>query len=298
MKTERNIFIAFILNLGFAIFEFIGGTVTGSVSIVSDAIHDLGDALSIGISFFLEKKSRKQADEVYTYGYARYSILGGFITTVVLLLGSLAMIYNAIGRIISPVKINYNGMIIFAIVGVCVNSCAIFFTREGDSLNQKAVNLHMLEDALGWIIVLIGAVVMRFTDFALIDPMMSIGLSVFILVHAIGNLKEIANLFLEKTPSNISISELKEHIGRIDGVLDVHHIHVWSIDGQNHSATLHIVAENNIHEMKEKVRDELYEHGIVYVTIETETEAEHHHEKKYPVMQHSHAGHCHHHHHH
>lgn len=298
MKTERNIFIAFILNLGFAIFEFIGGTVTGSVSIVSDAIHDLGDALSIGISFFLEKKSKKQADEVYTYGYARYSVLGGFITTVVLLVGSLTMIYNAIGRIISPVEINYNGMILFAIVGVCVNSCAIFFTREGDSLNQKAVNLHMLEDALGWIIVLIGAVVMRFTDFALIDPLMSIGVSVFILIHAIGNLKEVANLFLEKTPSNISISELKEHISRIDGVSDVHHIHVWSIDGQNHSATLHIVTEGNSHEIKEKVRDELYEHGIVYVTIETETEAEHCHEKQYQVNPRSHVGHCHHHHHH
>ena len=298
MKTERNIFIAFILNLGFAIFEFIGGTVTGSVSIVSDAIHDLGDALSIGISFFLEKKSKKQADEVYTYGYARYSVLGGFITTVVLLVGSLTMIYNAIGRIISPVEINYNGMILFAIVGVCVNSCAIFFTREGDSLNQKAVNLHMLEDALGWIIVLIGAVVMRFTDFALIDPLMSIGLSVFILVHAIGNLKEVANLFLEKTPHNINISELKEHISRIDGVSDVHHIHVWSIDGQNHSATLHIVTEGNSHKIKEKVRDELYEHGIVYVTIETETEAEHCHEKQYQVNPRSHVGHCHHHHHH
>ena len=140
LKTEKNILIAFILNLLFSIFEFIGGIITGSVAIVSDAVHDLGDAISIGISYFLEKKSKKQPDEKYTFGYARYSVIGGFITTLILLIGSCVMIYNAVGKLIVPVKINYNGMIVFALVGVCVNLCAAFFTREGDSLNQKAVN--------------------------------------------------------------------------------------------------------------------------------------------------------------
>ena len=180
MKTERNILIAFILNLSFSIFEFVGGVFTGSVAITSDAVHDIGDAASIGISYFLEKRSKKQPDEKYTYGYARYSIIGGFITTLILLIGSAFVIYNAIIRIINPVEINYNGMIVFAVVGVIVNFSAAFFTREGDSLNQKAVNLHMLEDVLGWIVVLVGAVVMRFTDFSLIDPIMSVGVSLFI----------------------------------------------------------------------------------------------------------------------
>ena len=163
MKTEKNILIAFILNFAFSIFEFLGGIFTGSVAIISDAVHDIGDAASIGISFFLEKKSNQQPNEAYTYGYARYSVLGGIITTVILLLGSVIVISNAISRIISPTEINYNGMIIFAIVGVCVNLCAALFTREGGSLNQRAVNLHMLEDVLGWIVVLIGAIVMHFT---------------------------------------------------------------------------------------------------------------------------------------
>lgn len=179
MKTERNILIAFILNLAFSIFEFVGGIITGSVAIMSDAVHDIGDAASIGVSYFLEKKGEK------------YSIIGALITTITLLLGSIVTICNAIGRLIDPAKINYDGMILFAIVGVCVNLCAAFVTREGDSLNQKAVNLHMLEDVLGWIVVLVGAVVMRFTDFALLDPLMSIGVSAFILINAIRNLIEI-----------------------------------------------------------------------------------------------------------
>ena len=194
MKTERNILIAFILNLAFSIFEFIGGAVVGSVAIISDAVHDIGDAASIGISYFLERKSKKQPDKTHTYGYMRYSVIGGVITTVILLLGSAAVIYNAILRIMSPVEINYDGMIIFAIVGAAVNLLAAFFTREGDSINQKAVNLHMLEDVLGWVLVLVGAVVMRFTDISIIDPLMSIGVAVFILINAVKNLKEVVSV--------------------------------------------------------------------------------------------------------
>ena len=180
MKTERNILIAFLLNLAFSIFEFFGGFFTGSVAIISDAVHDIGDAASIGASYFLEKKSKKQPDEHFTYGYARYSVIGSVITTLILLVGSLLVIYNAVLRIIHPTPINYGGMILFAIIGAAVNLLAALFTREGDSLNQKAVNLHMLEDVLGWLVVLVGAVIMRFTDIAIIDPLMSIGVAVFI----------------------------------------------------------------------------------------------------------------------
>ncbi len=295
MKTQRNIFIAFILNLAFAVFELVGGVLTGSVAIVSDAVHDAGDALSIGISFFLEKKSRKRPDGKYTYGYGRYSVLGGFITTLILMMGSAVMIYNAIGRILVPTEINYNGMIVFAIVGVCVNFIAALFTREGDSLNQKAVNLHMLEDVFGWVVVLIGAIVMRFTDFALLDPILSICVSAFILYHAVRNLVTITVLFLEKTPQNVNVEEIKGHLCEIDGVLDIHHIHIWSVDGVHHSATMHIVTDADPHEIKESVRKELAEHGIVHSTLELESPTEHCHDMHCHI---EHTTHSHHHHHH
>ena len=298
MKTEKNIFIAFILNLLFAVFEFFGGLYTGSVAIISDSIHDIGDATSIGISYFLEKKSKKQPDEKYTYGYMRYSVIGGVITTLILLLGSMMVIYNAISRLITPATINYDSMIIFAIVGVTVNFCAAFFTRRGDSINQKAVNLHMLEDVLGWIVVLVGAVVMKFTNFAFIDPLMSIGVAVFILLNAINNLKEVVDLFLEKTPHNVKIGDIREHLCEIAGVVDIHHIHVWSIDGNHNYATMHVVANGDHHKIKDAIREELREHDISHVTLELEAEGEHCHEMECHVEHCEHPGHHHHHHHH
>ena len=242
-KTERNILIAFILNITFSIFEFVGGIFTNSAAILSDSIHDLGDAASIGISYFMEKKSKKQADNKYTYGYVRYSVLGGVITTSILLVGSVLVILNAVDRIINPVEVNYQGMIIFGVVGVVLNTIAALVTRKGDSINQKAVNLHMLEDVLGWVVVLVGAIVMNFTDIKIIDPCMSIGVAVLILVTSLRNLKLVVDIFLAKTPADIDIDELKKHLTAIDGVEDIHHIHVWSIDGYNNYATMHIVSK-------------------------------------------------------
>lgn len=298
MKTEKNILVAFILNLAFSIFEFVGGIFTGSVAILSDAIHDIGDAASIGISYFLERKSKKAPDKAYTYGYARYSVIGSVITTLILLIGSVAVVYNAILRLLAPSEIDYNGMILFAVVGVCVNFGAAFLTREGDSLNQKAVNLHMLEDTLGWAVVLIGAVVMRFTDLKIIDPIMSIGVAIFIFANAIRNLLEACNVFLEKTPRGVNLAEIQAHVCEIAGVIGVHHVHVWSMDGHNHCATMHVVASGDTQEIKARVREELAEHGIGHVTLELEREGEACGEAHCHAMHISSAGHHHHHHHH
>ena len=273
MKTEKNILIAFVLNVAFSIFEFVGGLFTNSISILSDSIHDLGDAISIGISYFMERKSKKHADNKYTYGYIRYSVLGGVITTTILLVGSILVIIGAVKRIINPVEINYSGMIIFAVAGVILNYIAAYVTREGNSINQKAVNLHMLEDVLGWIVVLIGAIIMNFTDIKIIDPIMSIGVAVFILIHSIRNLKIVLDIFLEKTPEDVDIDELKEHLLKIKGVDDIHHIHVWSIDGYNNYATMHIVSKSkDIKRIKKDIREELEEHNICHVILETEDE--------------------------
>jgi cobalt-zinc-cadmium efflux system protein len=271
MKTEKNILVAFLLNLVFSLFELFGGFFTNSVAIISDAIHDFGDSISIGISYFLEKKSKKKPDNKYTYGYTRYSILGAFITNTILITGSTLVIVNAIERIINPSEINYNGMIVFAIFGASINFLAAYFTKNGDSLNQKAVNLHMLEDVLGWIVVLIGAFAMKFTKINVIDSVLSIGVAVFILIHALKSFKKILDLFLTKTPNDVNIEHLKEHLLKIDNVIDVHHIHIWSMDGFNNYATMHLVTKtDDVKKLKQDVREELEEHGINHVTIELE----------------------------
>ncbi len=294
MKTEKNILIAFILNISFSIIEFVGGIFTNSVAIISDAIHDLGDATSIGISYFLERKSKKHANNKYTYGYQRYSVLGGVITTTILLVGSILVIVGSIKRLFNPQEVNYQGMIIFAVIGVVLNFIAAYVTREGDSINQKSVNLHMLEDVLGWVVVLIGSIIMNFTDIKILDSIMSIGVALFILINSLRNLKEVLDIFLVKTPKDIDIEELKKHLLEIKDVDDIHHIHVWSIDGYNNYATMHIVSKaKDISKVKKEIREELVEHNICHAILETEEEACS--DKECHIDNHVHNHHHHHH---
>lgn len=296
MKTEKNILAAFILNITFSILELVGGLFTNSISIISDAVHDFGDALSIGISLILEKISKKKPNEKYTYGYARYSVLGALITTIVLTIGSIFVILGGINRILNPETINYDGMIIFAIFGVVINFLAAYFTRDGDSINQKAVNLHMLEDVLGWVVVLIGSILMKFTNISLVDSIMSIGIAIFILVNAFKNLKDILDLFLEKTPKDISVEEVKKHLLKIKEIIDVHHIHIWSIDGVTNYSTMHIVTENkDTKELKRKIREEMSNLGISHTTIEIENKNDNCDEKECKIKINNEVTHHHHH---
>ena len=297
MNTQRNILIAFLLNLGFSVFEFFGGLFTGSVAILSDAVHDLGDALGIGVSWFLERKSKRQADKTYTYGYARFSVLGSVFTCGILLLGSVGVVVSAVGRLMAPVPIRYDGMILFAVVGVAVNLTAAFVTRKGESLNQKAVNLHMLEDVLTWMVVLMGAVVMRYTDWTVIDPLVSISVAVYVFIHAVGHLRAAVDIFLEKVPDGYAVEAIKAQVEAVEGVKDAHHIHIRSIDGYTHAASLHVVADGDPAAVKAAVRAMLGEMGIAHVTVEVEREGE---VCGQPwcdlVERHNHGGHHHHHH--
>lgn len=274
MKSHKKIFIAFILNLGFSIFEFIGGVLTGSFAIMSDSLHDLGDAGSIGISYLFEKKSTKSPDTAYTYGYTRYSVLGSLIMTLILILGSAAIICRAVMRILSPTPVSHNGMIILALVGIAVNIFAAIITHEGHSLNEKAVNLHMLEDVLGWAVVLIGAIIIKYTGVTLIDPLLSICVAVFVLINAIRTLVKAIAVFLEKAPEKINTNDVKLCLEGIDGVLDVHHIHLWSMDGTKGYATMHIVTNTENRSIKDRIKSELRNLGITHSTLELESPAE------------------------
>lgn len=296
MKTEKKICIAFLLNLAFSVFEWIGGVVTGSVAVLSDALHDFGDAVSIGLAYFLEKKSLREPDERYTCGYARYSVLGSAVTAVILFAGSCMVGYHAVLRLAEPVRINYNGMIVFAAVGICVNGAAVFLTHESDgSMNQRAVNLHLLEDVLGWAVVLTGAAVMKFTEIVWLDPLLSIGTAAFILYHAAGMLREVFDLFLGKTPCGMDVGEIRAHLAEIDGVEEVHAFRLWNMDGQILYGSLHVVTDAEPQTLKPKIREELREHGIVYAAIEFERVGEGCTEKDGAAEVLPSAGHCHHH---
>lgn len=271
MKTDQNILIAFILNLSFSILEIIGGFITNSISILSGAIHDIADALSIAISYFLEKKSKHKPNYKYTYGYTRYSILAAFITTIILLCGSLLVIYNAIIRLFNPIYINYNGMIIIALIGILFNIIAVYKTKGSHSLNQEAVNLHLLQDVLSWIVVLIGSILIKFTKINYIDSIMSFIISIYIIIHALKHLKIVLDLFLAKTPNNINIRKIKKELLKNKNIININHIHIWSMDGYSNYATLHVIINNDEVEKTEKlIKEYLKKENISHTTIEIE----------------------------
>lgn len=268
MKTERKIFVAFILNLVFSLFEFVGGIYTGSIAILSDAMHDFGDATSVGVSYLFEKKSKRDANNDYTYGYGRFSILGGLITTLILLVGSVIVVYNAINRLINPIEIKYDKVIIFAIIGFSVNLVCTFFTHGGHSINQKAVNLHMLEDVFGWLIVLLGAVVMKFTNFYLLDGILSILVAIIIIINSVKNLKEILDVLLLKTPKNVNVSLIKDTINNLEEVIKVSNLQILNLDGENVIVSIRVVARTNSSEVKFKIKHALYNFSVTDITLE------------------------------
>lgn len=276
-SSIKNIFIAFILNLFFSIFELMGGILTNSISIVADSVHDFGDAISILLSLILEKISKKKPNNNYTFGYLRYSILGALLTSTILLVGSIFVIFNAIERLFNPVEVSYDGMLILSIIGIIINLIATKITRDTDNLNEKIVSLHMLEDVLGWVCVLVGSILIKFTNLYIIDPILSIGVSSYILINVLKRYKNIFEILLEKKPSKINIDDIKQHILKIKEVKNIHHLHIWTIDGINNYITLHVVIDENVfskdlENIKRKIKNELEEHDINHSTIEFEIE--------------------------
>ena len=279
-STKENIKIAFLLNLGFSILEAFGGYLTNSISIFTDAIHDFGDSISIGVSYLLEKKSSKSPDSNYSYGYLRYSLLGALITSVILLIGSIIAIYNSIQRIIIPQAVNYDAMIIFAIFGVIINGYAAHRTSHAHKHNEKAINLHMLEDVLGWIVVLIGSICIKVFKIFTIDPILSILIALYILYHVYKYVKEVFDIFMEKVPSNIKIDDIKEKLEKeFEEIDNIHHIHIWTMDGENNYMTCHIKLKNEINnetisKLKNDIKSYLKKNNIDHSTIEIEYKEE------------------------
>jgi cobalt-zinc-cadmium efflux system protein len=267
MKSDKKILLAFILNLLFSAFEFIGGALTGSVAIASDALHDLGDAITIGISYFLEKKSQRCANHVYTFGYMRYSVIGAFITSAVLIVGSVFIVVHAIQRLFVPMPIYSTGMLLVAAIGTVVNFIAACITHKGHSANQRAVNLHMLEDVLGWVVVLIGAAVMHFTHWTWIDPVLSISVALYIAISATTHCVTVVRVLAERAPEGMDVNELHAKIAAVDTIERVIALHVWSLDESTPYAVMQIAADLPT-ETKQTVRAILKEYGIEHATIE------------------------------
>ncbi|OEH92765.1 cation diffusion facilitator family transporter [Bacillus solimangrovi] len=277
--STGNIKVAFLLNFSFTIIEFIGGLLTNSMAIMSDALHDLGDSLSLGLSWYFQNLSKKEGNNTFSFGYRRFSLLAALINSIILLLGSMFILKEAIPRIWSPEETNATGMALLAVLGILVNGAAVFKLKSGHSMNERVVTLHLLEDVLGWVAVLIVSIMLYFTDWYFLDPLLSVMISVYILTNVFRNLKQTMMIFLEAVPSEVSLPKIKKRIEQIQGVISTHHTHFWSMDGEHHALSTHVVVDNKaskeeIIKIKDQIRQLQGDFHLSHLTIDVEYEDE------------------------
>ena len=280
MKSSRNMTIAFLLNLSFAIIEFIFGLLFHSSAVLADAIHDTGDALAIGLSTLFEKISTRKEDRNYTLGYKRYSLLGALLTSVILLVGSTLVIVENIPKLFAPEKVNYDGMLVLGIVAVVVNTAASRVVSHGHSHNESILSLHFLEDILGWLAVVGVSIILRFTDWYFLDPLLSLVIAGFILSKALPKFWENIQIFLDHVPSDVDLSQLYQEIAVLENVRAITQLNVWTTDGLEKYAMLHICLEdpNLLAETQAVLRQKLLAYGIAKVTIQTDESLQEHQE--------------------
>lgn len=271
--STKNLKTAFFLNVAFTIFELIGGFYVNSVAIVSDAIHDLGDSLSLGFSWYLSKKATKKATKQFTYGYKRFTLLGALINSIVLIVGSVFVIKEAINRLINPEPSDANGMLVFAIIGVLVNGYAAWKMSKGKTLNERVVSWHLLEDVLGWVAVLIVSIVLQFVDNDYLDPLLSLLITVYIFFNVIKRLKETIYLFLQGTPKEVDTEIIRQNINALDNIDKIEQLLIWSLDGEHHVITIKIQLINypdraNLDKIKQQIHSLLKVYHFEYVSLE------------------------------
>jgi cobalt-zinc-cadmium efflux system protein len=273
--SSKNIKAAFFLNLLFAIIELIGGWYTNSMAILSDALHDLGDSLSLGVSWYFEKISKKERDSNFSYGYKRFSVLGAIVNSIILTTGSILIVIEAIPRLFDPVMPKTEGMMLLAIGGLIVNGIAAYRLSKGHSLNERVVYLHLMEDVLGWAATLIVALVLHFKAIPLLDPLLSILIAGYVLFNVYRNIKASISIILQVTPEEIDPECIENAIKAIPEVMDVHDCHIWTMDGDYHILSIHVVISNaldlsQISELKERIKTKLKDHKIDHITLEFE----------------------------
>ena len=293
MKVKYTVWLAFFLNLSYAIVEFIAGGIFGSSAVLADSVHDLGDALAIGISAFLETISNREEDRQYTLGYKRFSLLGAMLTAVILMIGSVLVILENITKSAHPQPVNEKGILWLGIIAVAINVLASLIVRKGKTKNESVLSLHFLEDTLGWLTVILMATILKFTDWYILDPLLSLVISIFILTKAIPRFWSALKIFLDAVPEGVETGDLEKDLEALINVKSVNQLSIWSMDGLENNAIIHLCLEDGeqMMETKNQVRHLLEERGIQNITIEVDASQSNHaqHKRRVTALEQSHG---------
>lgn len=268
----KNILSAFFINLTFTVISLIGGWLTNSMAIISDSIHDLGCTVSIALAWVFERIAGHKPTSRFTFGYRRFTLLGAFVNAFILLSGSAVVLYESIGRLTHPEEVDAEGMLWFALLAILFKGLAVWRTWKGSSVNQRMVSLHLLGDCLGWVAVLIGSIVMLFVEIPLLDPILSVCISLYILYNVVHNLIVAFRIVLEGVPASVDYKALKAEVMAIPGIADVDALRVWSMDNEHHVAEVVISTSfttwDEVESIKESLRQLLAHRSIEQCVIE------------------------------
>jgi len=275
-EREKRVRLAALLNLAFTIVEIVGGFWTNSLAILSDALHDFGDSVALLASWLFERGARKLPDTNRTFGYQRLSLFSAIFSASILIGGSIVIIFQAIPRLLNPELVNASGMVGIAFLGILFNGLGFFQLKKGESINEKVLSWHLLEDVIGWAGILVGGVIIYFWNIYILDPILTIGLTVFILYGVTKSLREALNILLQGVPRHINLEEVTADITSLEGVIGLHDLHIWSLEGETDILTAHVVLEErllkNPNETQKTIKEILRKHHIEHSTIEIESE--------------------------
>ena len=277
-KTSGKLAVVFFLNLGFLCVEFVGGMLTNSVAILSDAVHDLGDTVSIGFAWIMEKYAVRGPTSRLTFGYRRFSLAGAIVSSTMLLVGSGFILYRAVSRLIHPESVHPRGMLWLAIMGILINGIAVLRLRAGKKINERVIFVHLMEDVLGWAAVLVVSIVLLFYDLPILDPLLSIGITIFILSKIIPNIRGTLKIFMQYSPADADVEEIADMIRQYEFVADVHDMHIWSLDGQVTVLSCHVrsryeLSLSEAFRKKQMIKKQLRQRGIDHITMEIEPDS-------------------------
>ena len=268
----KNILSAFFINLTFTIVSIIGGWLTNSLAIISDSIHDLGCTVSIALAWVFERVAGHKPTDHFTFGYRRFTLLGAFVNAFILLAGSSIVLKESIGRLVHPQEVDAEGMLWFALLAILFKGLAVWRTWKGTSVNQRMVSLHLLGDCLGWVAVLVASAVMLFVEIPLLDPILSVCISLYILYNVVHNLIVAFRIVLEGVPASIDYKALKANVEALPGLARLEELRVWSMDNEHHTAeavfTTTFTTWDEVEKQKESLRSLFVQYGIEQSVIE------------------------------
>ena len=276
--NAKKLTIALILTTTFLVIEFIAGIITQSLALLSDAAHMFTDAAALAIALAAIKIAKRPADNKRTFGYQRFEILAALFNASMLFFVAMYILYEAYQRFTQPPEIQSIGMLVVASIGLVINliSMKILMSSATESLNMKGAYLEVLSDALGSVGVIIGAVIIYFTNWYWVDTIIAVAIGFWVLPRTWILLKQSINILLEGVPEEVDIEKLRNDLLALDGVESIHQLKVWAITSKNIHLTVHLFAPNADRKQLHYAAAEMlsHEHGIAEVTLQIEDDAE------------------------